>query len=103
MEGVTQSPPVVLCKDCKHSFRKVVDILFNSGPYSYKCKRNFKADEVETSLVIGDTKKTGYYESCSLSRLRSQECGEIGRSWEPKDPKKHFFTVIKHEAELGQK
>lgn len=104
MEGVTQSPPVVLCKDCKHSFRSLVDVLMGyKSPYAYKCRKNFTPDDTEVSLVVGPVSKKGKYETCSYTRLNSQPCKEIGQLWEPKDPKKHLFTMIKHEAELGQK
>lgn len=103
MEGVEQSPPVVLCKDCKHSFRTISDIIFSSGAYSYKCRQNYSSDKVELNLVIGDDKRSGRYETCSYSRLNSQPCGEIGRLWQAKDPKKFMFMTIQHEAALGKK
>lgn len=104
MEGVTKSPPVVLCKDCKHSFRSWPDILLGyRSIYSFKCRQNYQQDIVDVNLVVGDIKKSGHYQSCSISRLNSQPCGEVGRLWAPKNPKKFMFMTIMHEAQLGKK
>jgi hypothetical protein len=96
--------PVVLCKDCKHSFRSFPDILLGyKNPYAYKCRKNFTPDSVDVSLVVGARSSEGKFENCSYTRLNSQPCKEAGLLWEPRDAKKHFFTIIKHEAAIGQK
>ena len=71
--------------------------------YSYMCRKNFTPDNTEISLVVGPKSLKGKYERCSYTRLSSQPCKEAGVLWEPKDTKKHFFTIIKHEAALGKK
>jgi hypothetical protein len=96
--------PVVLCKDCKHSFRSWPDILLGyRSAYAYKCRKNFEPDSTEINPVVGVVSTTGRYQTCSYSRLNSQVCKVIGVLWEPKDTKKHFFTMINHEASLGKK
>lgn len=94
----------VLCKDCKHSFRPLSKFLvFGFGKYSLDCRKNFVAEHIVDDPVSGPIKKKAYYEGCSITRIQERNCGESGKWWEPKDQKKHFFTVIKHEAELGKK
>lgn len=96
--------PTVLCTDCKHSFRHWSDVIMNyKNEYSYMCRKNFTPDNTEISLVVGPKSLKGKYERCSYTRLSSQPCKEAGVLWEPKDTKKHFFTIIKHEAALGKK
>ena len=93
----------VLCKDCKHSRRPLVRILtYGFGKYSLECSKNYIPEEVTVDPVTGPKKTTAHYETCSLTRIQSKGCGEEGKWWEPKDQKKHFFTVIKHEAEVGK-
>lgn len=94
----------VLCKDCKHSFRPLSKFLvFGFGKYSLDCRKNFVQEETKVDPVTGPKTTKGHYESCSLTRIQDRNCGEAGKWWEPKDQKKHFFTVINHEAELGKK
>jgi hypothetical protein len=94
---------LVLCKDCKHSFRTFAKFMtFGFGKYSLDCRKNYVEEHDEDDLVLGKVKRKGRYESCSLTRIQSKNCGEEGKWWEPKDSKKHFFTVIKHEATLGK-
>ena len=98
------SDVTVLCKDCKHSFRTWPDILLGfRSAYAYKCRKNFEPDSTEVNLVVGQISNKGRYQTCSYSRLNSQLCKEVGELWEPKDSKKHFFTIMQHEEQLGQK
>lgn len=90
----------VLCKDCKHSFRTIKDLIligFNNS-YAYRCRKAFKEDEVKIDLVIGFKKDPKHYESCNLVRLHDasykNNCGKQGLWWEPKD-QKNFFLYLK--------
>ena len=89
---------LVLCKDCKHSFRTWYDILFGASKrYSMKCRLNYKSSEEDLDLVTGPKMVDAKYESCSLTRLNSQPCGESGKLWQPKH-QKDIFKYIKHVA-----
>jgi len=86
---------VVLCKDCKHSFRTWYDILFSSSKrYSLRCRLVWKSAEEEVDYVTGPKVKDEHYETCGVTRLKSGACGNEGKLWQPKDPKK-FFTYMK--------
>lgn len=90
----------VLCKECKHSFRPLNDILLHGlfSGYAYRCKKAFKEKEVKVDLVIGSKIDPAHYETCSLVRLHAADynnnCGKEGLWWEPKDNKK-FFLYLK--------
>jgi hypothetical protein len=86
---------VVLCKDCKHSFRKWTDFLGFYAPL--RCRKSFTAESIEIDPVDGPTKKKAHYKTCSSERMFSnmhEECGKEGKLWEPKD-KKNFFVYLK--------
>ena len=91
---------VVLCKDCKHSFRKVSDWLAHgSASFAYSCRKSFKPAHDEPDLVLGSKKVPDKYESCGVARIgnpsRTDRCGEQGIFWEPKN-KRDLFKFIKH-------
>jgi hypothetical protein len=91
---------VVLCKDCKHSFRKVSDWLAHgSASFAYSCRKSFKPAHDEPDLVLGSKKVPAKYESCGVARIgrpdRTDRCGESGKFWEPKN-KRDLFKYIKH-------
>ena len=90
----------VLCKDCKHSFRKFADwMTHGSSSYAYSCRKSFKAEHIEPDLVLGSKKVPAKYESCGVARIgrpdRNDRCGEAGKFWEPKN-KRDLFKYIKH-------
>jgi hypothetical protein len=90
----------VLCKDCKHSFRPLSNILFHgTSSYAYKCKISFKETHEEFDPVIGSKKIKGEYQSCGIARIgrpdRDDRCGEGGKFWTPKN-KQDLFKYIKH-------
>lgn len=90
--------PVVLCKDCVHSFRTFSDMLthgFNSS-FAYKCRKNYKNYEERINLVVGVKPVAAHYESCTITRsdYNQNSCGSQGRWWEPKH-KKHYFIWLK--------
>jgi hypothetical protein len=93
----------LLCKDCKHSFRPIANILTHGfkSEYAYMCRKSFKGDHVEPNPVVGSKKVKAKYDSCGVARIgstsRSDRCGEAGSWWEPKH-KKHLFLLIKKEA-----
>jgi hypothetical protein len=90
----------LLCKDCKHSFRTIGNILthgFNSE-YAYQCRKTFKETHIEPNPVVGSKKVLAKYDSCGVARIGiNDRCGEEGKWWEPKK-KKHLFLLIKKEA-----
>lgn len=92
----------VLCKDCKHSFRTISNILTHglTSEYSYQCRKSFKETHVEPNPVVGAKKVQAKYDSCGVARIGSKgrdhgRCGEEGLWWEPKN-KKDLFKYIKH-------
>jgi hypothetical protein len=90
----------VLCKDCKHSFRKFVDwMAHGSASFAYSCRKSYKPEHMEPDLVLGSRKVAAKYESCGVARIgrpdRDDRCGELGKFWEPKH-KVGLFTLIKH-------
>lgn len=100
MSDTAQSTQV-LCTECKHSFRSWSDIIsLTSKRYSMKCRKAYVEETTELDPVTGPKKVPARYEGCGMARVMSKLCGEQGRFWEPKDTKKHFFTMIKHEAEI---
>ena len=89
------SEQIVLCKDCKHSFRKWTDVLSFYAPL--RCRKRFFEACVEIDPVKGPTKQKAYYRSCSSERMfsgRDEICGKEGKLWEPRD-KKGFFVYLK--------
>jgi hypothetical protein len=93
----------LLCKDCKHSFRSIANILTHglTSEYAYQCRKSFKETHVEPNPVVGSKKVQAKYDSCGIARIGQQDredrCGEAGKWWEPKN-KKHLFLLIKKEA-----
>lgn len=93
-----------LCKDCKHSFRTVGDLLllgFNSS-HAYKCKLMFKESAPEPNPVVGTKIKPSYYENCSIARMeyssktyKDGHCGPEGKWWQPKAKKDLFKLLVK--------
>ena len=60
----------VLCKDCKHSFRKsdILSLIFRGSKFDYKCRKAF-TETSDTDLVIGVTTISIEYKRCSEFRL----------------------------------
>lgn len=97
------SDEVLLCKDCKHSFRKWGD-WFVPEKYSLKCRLAYREEKVEVDPVIGKQITPAHYENCNTSRLDylskhndEEGCGKQGRFWQPKH-KKDLFKLIKKES-----
>ena len=89
------SDKIVLCKDCKHSFRKWTDFLGFYAPL--RCRKFYFPERIEIDPVIGPEKKKAHYKTCSSERMFSglnEPCGKEGKLWEPKD-KKNFFVYLK--------
>lgn len=94
----------LLCKDCKHSFRTITNILAHGfkSEYAYQCRKSYKETHNESNPVIGSKKVLAKYDSCGVVRIGSrvygdERCGEEGKWWEPKE-KKHLFLLIKKES-----
>lgn len=96
----------LLCKDCKHSFRTIYDIVLMgwSSPYAYKCKKMFKDSAPEPNPVVGVKIKAAHYESCTLARMdylsktkQDTVCGPSGAWWQPKN-KKDLFKLFTKEC-----
>ena len=83
-----------LCKDCKHSFMTIHDLLFGTRQYSMKCRLNYKEEEVKIDFVVGPEQVPGKYQSCQITRFHSGPCGQEGRMWAPKK-KTDLFKLIR--------
>lgn len=86
---------VVLCRDCKHSFRSWFEILTLYAPL--RCRKRFIQEHVEIDPVYGAKKQRAHYRSCSSERMflgPSEVCGKEGKLWEPRD-KKDFLVYLK--------
>ena len=87
------SEDIVLCKNCRYSFRTWVDILFGSS--SLKCRKAFVPEQIKIDPVYGPKKVKAHHELCVIERLHSSDgCNKQGSNWEPKD-KKNFFVYLK--------
>ena len=91
----------VQCKDCRHSFRPLSNILtwgLNSE-YSYMCRLAYHPEKIEENPVVGTKLVPAKYDSCGIARIgrddRPERCGEQGIFWEPKN-KKDLFKFIRH-------
>ena len=92
----------VLCKDCKHSFRKLSDFPQWGTGSELRCRLNYIENEVIENRVTGDTIRPPYYERCALTRMdylskerNSEVCGKAGKWWTPRN-NKDLFKFIKH-------
>jgi len=91
---------VVICKDCKHSFRTFSNwMAHGSASFAYSCRKSFKPAHAEIDPVVGSKQVAAKYESCGVARIghpdRTDRCGELGIWWEPKN-KRDLFKFIKH-------
>lgn len=82
----------ILCTDCRHAYRPWIHRLLMIDVYQCRMPGNRKPDSYDP--VTGKTEK-GDYASCGVSRLNSGHCGPQGRNWEPKNTRKHMFTMLK--------
>lgn len=89
----------LLCKDCKHRFRKFSDIGYWGSGAEWRCRKAFVPETVEHDPVMGPKKEPAHYKRCSLVRLHEasyrNECGKEGLWWEARS-KKLLFLEIKH-------
>jgi hypothetical protein len=86
---------VVICRDCRHSFRRLTDFLTLYAPL--RCRKRYFPDTVEVDPVSGPKKVRAHYRTCSSERMfsgRDEVCGKQGTLWEPRD-KKGFFVYLK--------
>ena len=89
------SEQIVLCKDCKHSFRKWTDIFSFYAPL--RCQKRYFPEMIEVDPVNGPKKVRAHYRTCSSERMfsgRDEVCGKQGTLWEPRD-KTGFFVYLK--------
>lgn len=88
------SEEVVLCKDCRHSFRLIKEILFGYAPL--RCRKVFHPAGIKMDPVTGPKKTKAFYEDCSVQRSWAGDnpCGKEGKLWEPKE-KKNFFVYLR--------
>jgi hypothetical protein len=93
----------LLCKDCKHSFRKWSEFPQWGLGHEYRCRKTWNPETVEHDPVLGSRKVHGHFSRCSLVRLHEanykNNCGKEGKWWEPKN-KKLLFLAIKHSENL---
>ena len=91
----------VLCKDCKHSFRKFSELPQWGSGHEWRCRLNYIENEIVENRVTGDVKVPPYYARCSTSRMdwlskdRGEVCGKEGKWWAPRN-NKDLFKFIKH-------
>lgn len=86
---------IVLCKDCRHSFRKWTDFFGFYAPL--RCRKVYFPESIQIDPVKGPAKQKAHYRTCSSERMFSRNdelCGKQGKLWEPKD-KKNFFVFLK--------
>lgn len=84
-----------LCKDCKHSFIPISALLWYSSKYSRHCKLSYEEARIDIDPVIGEIKKPGGYQSCSIYRLGMKDCGPEAKFWQPKEKKGLFKLIVK--------
>ena len=84
----------VYCVDCKHRTVSFTDWLFLAKRYRGKCKLTYVEAHDVDDPVVGKSRVSGEYQSCSLARLQARPCGPQGKLWEPKN-KKHLFLYLK--------
>jgi len=88
----------VLCKECKHSFRRFSSIPYWGSGYEWLCKKAYVPESIEHDPVTGPKKVEAHYKRCSLVRLHNtsynNECGKEGVWWEPRE-RKNFFLYLK--------
>lgn len=93
----------LLCKDCKHSFRKWESFPMWGSSHEWLCRKAYVPETVEHDPVTGPKKEKAHYKRCRLVRLHdtsySKECGKEGIWWEAKN-KKFLFLEIKHSERL---
>lgn len=63
------------------------------------CAKSFQDAKTVFDPVVGDIPVPARYESCGMSRIKSDICGAEGKKWEPKS-KKQFFIAIKNSEKL---
>lgn len=89
------SEPVLLCRDCRHSFRQWTDFLTLYAPL--RCRQRFISEKVEVDPVSGPSKQRAHYRSCSSERMFSgpdEVCGREGRLWQPRNAR-GFITYLR--------
>jgi hypothetical protein len=81
---------LLFCSECKHVKKTYFDggDLFSS---TYRCK---KTERRSVDLVTGKVTLTSTASRCSYVRDGKVQCGEEGKWWEPKNTKKHLFTML---------
>lgn len=87
---------VLLCKECKYSFKHWSDFMFSNN-FSMKCKKAYTPERVVVDPVIGPKQEKAYYARCSYARIDRDLCGPKAIHWQPKD-KSGLFKLIKKEA-----
>jgi hypothetical protein len=80
----------VTCIDCKHNKASWIRRHINSPTY-WDCNIGFV--EPEYNPADGKT-RPGFHRSCTSMRIL-RECGPEGKLWEPRDPKKRTFFLLK--------
>ena len=82
----------VTCTDCKHNRASWISRQFNSSVY-------WNCNSVPPTPARYDpsdgTTRPAYYTSCHAMRSYRSECGPEGKLWEPRNPKKRTFFLLK--------
>lgn len=69
------------CKDCRFAHRGLLDMMLGNWQWA-KCHHRTIGYKRQTDFVTGKT--SGGFWFCSSNRLLSQDCGAVGKYWEPR-------------------
>ena len=86
---------LLFCKDCKHARRKIFDAGEDLFSFSWDHARCVKTERRSINIVTGKVTVTDKASRCSYTCELSSQCGRDGKWWEPKNTKKHLFTLLK--------
>jgi hypothetical protein len=81
----------VTCRTCKHNRASWLQRTFNLSPMFWDCSLDYRAPEYDP-VTGGSTK--GYYESCSVVRVKDKICGKDAKAWAPYY-KRDILTYLK--------
>lgn len=87
---------VLLCKECKHSFKYWSDFIFSDN-LAMKCRKAYTPERIVIDPVVGEKKEAENYARCSYARIDRDLCGPKAIHWQPKN-KSGLFKLIKKES-----
>ena len=81
------------CMDCKHSKADFINRLLKKS-YAFHCGLPEAWVEGNYDPVTGITTK-GYWEFCSVMRIKEDTCGPKAKRWTPRNSKLIFLALQK--------